>query len=149
LKCFAGDESDDIKGVRGVSIKKMLKYFPLFEKEKYFYKQLVEEAYERKKTSKIKLYDSIINSSDIIYRNGRLMNLKKPFLNKEAEKSVELILHGVLDSETNMQEAMKMFTQYGYLNFLGYDNVDFFFSPYYRIMSKEKEYSKLINNLNL
>jgi DNA polymerase-1 len=148
LKCFEGDDSDDIGGVKGVSRKKMLKFFPELSKSKYLYKQLVDDAYESQKTKKLKIYDSVIKSQDILYRNAKLMNLKKPFFNKEAEKEIENVLHNTLSSDRSIGEAMKMFTQFGYLNFLDCE-VDYFFTSFYRIMTKEKEYTNLINNLKL
>jgi len=140
LKCFEGDTSDCIKGVMGISRKKLLKYFPEMANKKYLYADLVEESLERKKKHKIKLYDSIIESSDVLYRNARLMNLKDPFVDDNAKAEMEKVIHGYLDCSRDIMSAMKTFTSDGYGPLLFNISVGDFFGPYYRLMIKEKEF---------
>ena len=145
FKCFEGDVADEIGGVNGITRDTLIKYFPNIAKEKYLYSKLVEECYDgkkNKKTGKRKIYDKIIESESILYRNARLMNLKKPFLNEEAIKKVDVVKHGTLGTSRNVEQAISSFIKDGMINNIHDNNLENFFSAYYRIMTKEREYSQ-------
>lgn len=75
-RCFSGDKSDMIQGVEGVGIKTLVKSFPQFSREEeVLIEEILEQAKEEAKTSKKKVYSSIVNSEDLIRRNFRLMYL--------------------------------------------------------------------------
>jgi 5'-3' exonuclease len=142
FKCFEGDDSDEITGVKGITRNNLMKYFPEMAKEKYLYSRLVEEATEKKKNHKIKFYDKIIEAEDILYRNAKLMNLKKPFIDENAKIEMEKVIHGYLDSDRSIDTAMKSFVKDGFSPLLYNISVGDFFGPYYRLMAKEKEFAK-------
>lgn len=145
FKCFDGDDGDDIDGVFGITRETLIKYFPNMKKEKYLYDRLVEECYEAKKDKKIgkrKIYDKIIEAQDVLYRNAKLINLKKPFLNSEARKLVDIVKHGTLDDTREISSAISLFTQEGLMMYVGQEFAGNFFAPFYMLMTKEKEYSK-------
>jgi DNA polymerase-1 len=76
-----GDKSDGIPGVKGIGIKTLLKRFPeIAGEEKISIEKLLELAEEGKKTSKIKLFDNILNSKEQLLMNQRLMQLKDPVI---------------------------------------------------------------------
>ena len=144
FKCFEGDDSDEIGGVNGITRNTLIKYFPNIAKNKYLYKQLIEECYECKKDKKLgkrKVYDKIIESEHILYRNAKLMNLKKPFLNSEARKLVDVVKHGTLDDSREILSAISLATKEGLMIHIGSQYIDVYFSPFYALMTKEKEYS--------
>jgi 5'-3' exonuclease len=60
FKCFEGDDSDNIDGVKGVGLKNLKTYFPRFFDEKYSLDMLIKEAEEKKKERPLKIYDKII-----------------------------------------------------------------------------------------
>jgi DNA polymerase-1 len=142
FKCFEGDKSDKIEGVRGITRETLIKYFPNIKKEKYLYSRLVEESLEAQKKKKLKIYDKILESESILYRNARLMNLKKPFLNDEAIKKVDAVKHGTLGEDRSVEKAVSLFIRDGMISHLQDGNLEDFFSPFYRIMTKEIEYTK-------
>jgi len=144
FKCFDGDDGDGIGGVNGITRDTLIKYFPNMKKEKYLYQQLIEECYEAKKDKKIgkrKIYDKIIEAQDVLYRNAKLINLKKPFLNSEARNLVDVVRHGTLDDSREIGSAISLFTESGLMMYVGQEFAGNFFSPFYMIMTKEKEYS--------
>ena len=144
FKCFEGDPGDDIAGVNGITRNTLIKFFPDVAKEKYTYKKLVEECYEAKKNKKFakrKVYDKIIGASDELYRNAKLMNLKNPFLSEDAKRLVDVVKHGTLDETREITNAMSLFTKEGLMIYVGQEYAQDFFSPFYMLMSKEKEYS--------
>jgi DNA polymerase-1 len=142
FKCFEGDKSDKIEGVRGITRETLIKYFPNIKKEKYLYSRLVEESLEAQKKKKLKIYDKILESESILYRNAKLMNLKKPFLNDEAIKKVDAVKHGTLGEDRSVEKAVSLFIRDGMISHLQDGNLEDFFSPFYRIMTKEIEYTK-------
>lgn len=140
FKCFEGDHSDEIKGVNGVTVSNLLENFPKMADEKYKYDRLVEECYDKKREKKLKIYDKIIESRSILYRNATLMNLKQPFINEEAKREMETIIYGKFDNERTINNAMTLFFKYGFNKFVGNEYLDLFFTPFYTIMNKEKEF---------
>lgn len=144
FKCFEGDKGDYIAGIKGITRDTLITYFPNIAKEKYLYSRLVEECYEAKKdkkTGKRKVYDKIIQAEHDLYRNAKLMNLKKPFLNPEAKKMVDVVKHGTLDDTREIMSAISLFKSAGLMTYIGEEFSQDFFSPFYMLMSKEKEYS--------
>lgn len=146
FKCFEGDNSDCIKGIKGITRKTLLKYFPAIAKEQYTYSRLVEECYEAKKKKKLKTYDIIINAQQDLYRNAKLMNLKKPFINDEGKKAVDIVKHGMLGDDRDIAAGVSLLIEYGIMSFIGEQFIDVFLSPFYAIMLKEKEFT---NNMKI
>ena len=142
FKCFEGDKSDKIEGVKGITRETLIKYFPNIKKEKYLYSRLVEESLEAQKKKKLKIYDKVLESESILYRNARLMNLKKPFLNDEAISKVDAVKHGILGDDRSVEKAVSLFIRDGMIRHLQNGSLEDFFSPFYRVMTKEIEYSK-------
>jgi 5'-3' exonuclease len=145
FKCFEGDKGDDISGVMGITRDTLIKNFPDIAKEKYIYRKLVEESYEAKKDKKKKnrkIYDKVINAEHVLYRNAKLMNLKKPFLNSEAKTLIDIVKHGTLDDDREIISAIALLKKEGLMVYIGEEYVYDFLSPFYMLMSKEKEYSK-------
>ena len=141
FKCFKGDSSDGIAGVKGVTINKLLEYFPKMADEKYTFDRLVEESYDKKRGKKIKLFDKIINARETLYRNAKLINLKQPFVNEQAKGEMVEIMDGVLSDDRQIKDAMSLFLGKGFSTFVRNDQLDLFFAPFYRIMNKEQEFN--------
>jgi 5'-3' exonuclease len=148
FKCFEGDSSDEIEGVKGITANTLLKYFPDAQHEKYTYKRLVDEAYAiqesringKPKKKRLDTLDKIIQAEDILYRNAKLMNLRKPFLNQDAVNTIDEIRRLPLDSGRSIDTAMQMFARDGFNHIAGNSSLDYFFGPFYNLMAKEKEY---------
>ena len=139
FKCFEGDKSDCISGVNGITRDTLIKHFPDIAKEKYTYDRLVEECYEKQKVKKYKVYEKIINCRDVLYRNARLMNLKKPFLNDKALQELSYVRRGKLSSDRSMQTFIQKFLKNNMTKFLYNQNIDLFLAPFYHLISKEIE----------
>ncbi len=152
LRCFEGDDSDNITGVEGVGLKTILKFFPKFAEEYYDVDRMISESVEIYKNKKLKTLEKIIGSRRIIERNSILMNLKKPFLNDEAVNELEDLRNTVLCSDEGYADrsittAMKMMLKDGYSKHVYNNDMNLFFNPFYRLVTKEKEFSKkMLNN---
>jgi len=75
-RCLIGDPSDAINGVKGAGFKTLVKRFPsLVSLENLSVDDILQENEEYLKDSKLKLYQRIAESADIIKRNWHLMYL--------------------------------------------------------------------------
>jgi 5'-3' exonuclease len=150
VKCIEGDDSDDIPGIGGVKLKSLLGYFPDMVNEKYTYKRLVEEGYDiqekrengKPKKKRLAKIDKIIQSEHVLYRNAKLMNLRKPFLNQESIESVDEIRNQPLDSDRSIETAMSMFASDGMVQHIWNGNLSGFFGVFYSLKAKEKEFEE-------
>lgn len=148
FKCFEGDKSDNISGVKGITRNTLFKYFPEIKDRKYTYKEMVNECHELKSQKKYKknvTLDKILEAEEVLYRNAKLMNLKKPFVSKKAEEDVRAMVLGKLDDDRSIKRAALNMRKQGFLEMMEGENinVDNFLSPFYRLMSKENEYKNI------
>ncbi len=75
-RCFIGDPSDGIPGIKGAGFKTMSKRFPgLQEETDVSVNDIISSALEQSKTSKIKLFDSIVENQELPRRNWKVMYL--------------------------------------------------------------------------
>ena len=151
LKCFEGDESDNIDGIEGIALKTILKFFPKFENEEYDIDRLILEAVDLYKSKKLKTLEKIIGSRRIFERNKKLMDLKEPFLDENSCSELEELKNCVIYTDDNFNDrsinnAMKMMIKDGYTRHVFNNDMELFFKPFYRLVTKEKEYSKKILN---
>lgn len=153
IKCFTGDDSDDIDGVQGIGEETLFKHFPLLREEKYTFQRLVDEGsliQEQRVSSKPKKkplakINKIMDSSNVLYRNAKLMNLKSPYINMEGINEVVTILNNSLDEERSIEDAMQMFSSDGFMNISGSADLSVFFAPFYSLKTKELEFSRKNN----
>lgn len=148
LKCFNGDSSDKIEGVKGITPEALIENFPMMSEEKYTYNRLVQECYNKKREKKIKFYDKIINARSILYRNAELMNLKKPFINEIVKFEMKKVIYEPLEKNFSIKSVISLFISKGFNKFVKNEHLDLFFAPFFRIINKEKEYSINFKNQN-
>jgi len=146
FKCFEGDDSDEIEGVKGITENTLMKYFPDSKEEKYSYKRLVKESYEIQNARKKPLatINKIIDAEHVLYRNAILMNLKKPFMNQSAIDSVNAVRNQPLEDGRSIEKAMEMFTKDGFVKFVGTNNIHYFFGAFYNLKAKELEFNSVV-----
>lgn len=105
-----GDKSDNIPGVNGVGLKTLQKYIPFLADEKQTtITEIVDYATKQNEgKKKLKFYESIINSKDIIEMNEKLMNLKVPNISESNKASIR---HQV-DKKIPLLNKTKLLTLY-------------------------------------
>ncbi len=75
-RCFVGDASDGLKGAPGVGFKSLAKRFPSFaSRDNLTIDDIVTECRKLREQSRLKLYDSIIESENQVRKNWKLMYL--------------------------------------------------------------------------
>lgn len=90
VRCFAGDTSDGIKGIKGAGIKSMVNRFPdLIQNKESSINDIINEANKKIKTGcKIKLIDNIINNENLLKKNWKLMYLDTAMLSADQIKKI-------------------------------------------------------------
>ena len=75
-RCFSGDSSDNISGIKGAGFRTLVKRFPEFAESDFTsVDDILNLAQQRTMDSKVKLYNSIIENADVVKRNWKLMYL--------------------------------------------------------------------------
>ena len=85
-----GDKSDNLPGVQGVGLKTLQKYMPFFAEEK---KTNITEIIKYAETQnegkkKLKFYENIINSKDLLNMNEKLMQLEMPNISENNKAKI-------------------------------------------------------------
>ena len=89
-RCFTGDASDSIEGVKGAGFRTLAKKFPELIKEDFFsVSDLVERSKELAKSSGANIYKSIIEGEEDAKKNWKLMHLDISRLNGDQVKRIE------------------------------------------------------------
>lgn len=90
-KSFIGDKSDNIKGVKGVGYKTILKYFPLLMDEKKIeLKQLFE--YCENNLEKNERYKVFLANRDLIMNNHKILQLENSIMSAQSIDHIKKIL---------------------------------------------------------
>ena len=117
VRCFAGDSSDGIKGVKGAGIKTMVKQFPdLIQKQESTISDIINEANKKTQTGcKLKLIDNIINNEKLLKKNWKLMYLDSAML---SSSQIQKINHQIenKDFKADKMQLLRIMNREG-LNF--------------------------------
>ncbi len=124
IKTMIGDNSDSIKGIKGLGLNTLLSLFPELTEQVLTLNQIIELAKERQeerikaKKKPLAVLNNIINGitdgvqGDRIYEiNNRLVNLKTPLMTENGIKSLEQLIDGTLDSSGRDIKKVLMFME--------------------------------------
>lgn len=117
-RCFSGDQSDGIKGVKGAGFKVMSKRFPeLSTCKDISIDDIISKAnLESKNGSKLKLYQNIISESQNLTKNWRLMYLNSSMLSGSQVKEINYQLENK-ETKINKFELLKLLNKQGLNSF--------------------------------
>ena len=118
-RCFAGDQSDGIKGIKGAGFKVMSKRFPeLSACKSVSTNDIIKRAnIEVKNGSKLKLYNNIISESNSIQKNWKLMYLDSLSISADQVKKINFQIE-------NKEEKLSKFDLLKILNEHGLNSFD-------------------------
>ena len=89
-RCFVGDSSDKIEGVKGAGFKSLSKWFPELRQDCFVsHTQIIEKAKELAKTKKGKTLSLISEASSVASRNWKLMYLDTSCLSSDQIKKIQ------------------------------------------------------------
>ena len=118
-RCFAGDQSDGIRGVKGAGFKTMSKRFPvLSQNEDVTVDDIINESQNKINDGcKIKLYNNIILNETNIRKNWKLMYLDSMMLSADQIKRINFQLD-------NKESAINKMDLYRIINREGLNTFD-------------------------
>ena len=157
IKIIAGDNSDNIKGIKGVKERTLLKYFPELSMGPLTLKDIFSkiEVLQKKRKNRLKTLDNIVNKisvgvqgENIFEINEKIINLSSPLLTESSREELTNLFDSSIDPEDrNTKNVIKMMLEDGLVMAIpggreGYIN---FLRPFLRIIKKEKKYFKIQN----
>jgi len=149
-KIICGDKSDNIYGIRGFGIKKMITYFPEIKTKKISISEIIEKTnkiFEEDKNNKTitNLITGVtkegVLGDEFFVLNETIVSLDNPFLTDEAKSDIELLIHENLDPEgRSYKNTLKMMVEDGIFNVLPKTDDAWinFVNPFLRLTRKEK-----------
>ena len=115
-RCFIGDSSDSIDGVKGVGFKNMSKWFPKLAEEDFVScEEVVKLAAELCAVKKGKTIKLIAESESTVKRNWKLMYLDTSSLSGDQIQKIEGQLENM--GKSNKMELMRLMSRQGMQNF--------------------------------
>jgi DNA polymerase-1 len=127
VRAITGDSSDNLPGIKGIGLKNVLKYFPMFLLEE---KLEAEQLFEHCKTD-TKRYDRFLCNQKVIIDNLKIMQLDNPIISfVSIQKIKECLAQNVEFNETYCRIKM---TEDGITN-----EINNYFFRQFRILSVKK-----------
>lgn len=155
-KMICGDDSDNIKGIKGIGEQTLYKLFPEVISEKTTLESIIRrsnELLEERKANKkkpLKTLENIVNSvtdgiqgKDIYDINRRLIDLSEPILTDEARRGMDDEMYAPMDTEErDIRNVYEIISENGMSDILNESAFGSLFGSFERIMKMEMEYSK-------
>ena len=152
MKMMTGDNSDSIKGIKGLQEKTLINLFPELTERKVSLDEIIESAKAQQlkrieeKKKPLKILDNIIHKvtdgvqKDKIYEiNERLVNLKAPFMTEDGLRELEQLTEGTLDSTgRDLKNVLIMMKRDGLDKTIGDVRYPDFLIPFKKLIDREK-----------
>jgi len=156
MKTMTGDNSDSIKGIKGLGEDTLVKFFPEVNERKVLLSEIIESAKQQqleRKTNKqkpLKVLDNIINcvtdgvQGDKLYEiNEKLVNLSNPIMTDDGIRDLEHLIDGTLDSSgRELKNVLMMMKRDGLDELIGEQRYPEYLLPYKKLIDREQS----INN---
>jgi 5'-3' exonuclease len=152
IKILSGDASDNIKGIRGVKEKTLIKYFPEITKKTLTLEYIMSkiEILQNERKTRLKTLDNILNrvtvgcqGEDIFEINEKIIDLKNPLLTESSKNELNYLFDTSIDPEDRTtKNVIKMMLEDGLTMAIpgGRDGYINFLTPFLRIIKKEKNF---------
>jgi DNA polymerase-1 len=109
-RAITGDDSDNLKGVRGVGMATVAKKLPMLTEDKSY---LPNDVVEFSKDKEGKAFISIASSFDAIRDNYRIMQLSSPQISYQVKQQIDEVIEN-FNPELNQLEFRRMSMQDGF-----------------------------------
>ena len=154
MKVICGDNSDSIKGIKGVQEKTLLTHFPELAERKITLNEIIEKAQQiqeerkSKKQKPLQALDNIINKitdgvqKEKIYEiNEQLVDLHKPMMTESAISDLEHLIDGTLDSSgRELKNVLMMMKRDGLDRIIGETRYPDYLIPFKKLIDREKNF---------
>ncbi len=144
IKVICGDSSDNIKGVGGIKEDTLLNHFPELKYKHVSVNDIYKKAKEiqedriSKKLKPLKCFENLINNKKSLKLNHKLMNLKEPFLNKEAIEELKQLELPLSPEGRSSKELYRLMMEDEFLTIYGGTFVNYI-EPFYTVIMNEKQ----------
>ena len=108
-RAIAGDDSDNLAGVKGAGLKTLSKRFPILQEERTLFLTDIFEECNANKTKKIKLYNDILANKTDVEQNYKLMQLSVPNISYSDKQTINEALNEKLSYDF-LQFQRKLFS---------------------------------------
>lgn len=156
IKILAGDDSDCVKGIKGVKETTLLKLFPMLKERPVLLSEILIEAkniQEERINQKKKPLQAIenilerktdgIQGKSIYEINNRLMNLKNPLITDSViDKFEDVTLSPMDTTNRSIENIYRKVKETGLDRLINEDRWENYMVPFVKIMNKEKEMYK-------
>lgn len=154
-KMICGDQSDNIKGIKGVGEKTLFENIPEFKTRKVELEEVVSRARQineervKEKKKPLKWAENIVNrvtdgvQGDMVYEiNRKVIDLKNPLMTDEAKELMDDIMYTPMDSEDrSLENLYNIILKYNIEKLKDSTTFGNFFNEFVTIMEKEKKNS--------
>ncbi|MBN85907.1 MAG: hypothetical protein CL885_00100 [Dehalococcoidia bacterium] len=151
MKVIQGDNSDNIKGVKGVKSKTIIKHIPEVLEQKVTLNEIFDKLEDIQSSRKTRLValDNIIkgvtvgSQGKLLYKiNTKIMDLSNPMLTRDCRKSLDELFDAPIDPDgrTN-KNLLEMMSEDGIIDAIpgGYDGYLNYLMPFQNIIKQEKK----------
>lgn len=155
-KMICGDQSDNIKGVKGLGETTLIKNFPELKKKKVTLEEILgkarkinlERANEKKKP--LKWVENLVNGvtdgsqgNDLYGINRKIIDLKHPLVTKEAEELMIMLMYEPMDEEDrNFDNLYNILCKAGVDELTDYNSFSNFFTEFSLFVGETKKNQK-------
>ena len=153
-KILCGDDSDSIKGIKGIGEKTFFNLYPQARTEKIDLERIlaISKADVDKRLSEhkkpLKTHENVLKrvtdgcqGKNIYEINEKLINLSKPMLTDEAKEGMDEELYAPIDPDgRGFKELYAIINKYGIDELKDDDKFGKFFSPFNKLLDKENKY---------
>ncbi len=149
IKSMIGDNSDSIKGIKGLGETTLLSLFPQLKERKVLLNEIIEEAkkqQEKRLTEKkkpLKVLDNIINGvtdgvqGNKIYEiNEMLVNLRNPMMTEDGISELENLKEGVLENR-EIKKIFEFMKRDGLDKTIGEARYDDYLIPFKKLINRD------------
>lgn len=160
LKIICGDNSDNVKGIKGVKEPTLLEYFPEIKTRKVSFKDIfnrVEEIEEQRKIERKKPLNKLRNIVDRVVKgenneeiqmkdlymiNNKLMNLKEPLLTEDCKRKFESVVTSPISqeilNERKIEKVYETMQNLGIKEIMENDKYVSYFLPFKELKDNEQ-----------
>ena len=153
IKTMTGDDSDTIKGIKGVKEPSLVKQFPIIKDKEVSLNEIIEEAKKQqeeriiKKLKPLKILENIINKvtvgvqGDKIYEiNDKLIDLKKPMMTEDGIRELKLLMDGRINpDDKDVQKVFNWMEEDGLKSEMGDFRFGEFLLPFKKLVERENQ----------
>jgi DNA polymerase-1 len=144
MKILCGDTADNISGIRGLGEDTLLKHFPELKYKKITVREICARADEinreriENKKKPLKVFETLLSSVDKLKTNYKLVNLRTPILNENAEEALLQLDFPLSPENRGSKNLYKMMLEDEFLTIYKSTFIQYV-EPFYTVIMNEKQ----------